>query len=128
MGAGRFARGTLLTTLAFRRKLRDEARAPGGHSLLLPAAAGLAGLFRGLSRPAPIVIWSSKIAELDPTTVIAASGHRLLTLTFDVRRQTPRALCLFERRLAFRVARHPPAVRALAPVHRASPVPRSRAR
>jgi hypothetical protein len=30
------------------------------------AGTGLAGISRGFSRPAPIEIWSSKIARLDP--------------------------------------------------------------
>ena len=47
------------------RKLEDRAESPATFSCRKELGAGLAGFSRGLLRPATIVIWSSKIAQLD---------------------------------------------------------------
>jgi hypothetical protein len=38
------------------------------------AGAGLAGISRGFSRPAPIAIWSSKVAKLENSAISRRAG------------------------------------------------------
>ena len=63
--AGRLSPGSL-RTFGLGRTLPDPAESPATLACLKPTGTGLAGVSRGLSRPTPIVIWSSKIAKLEP--------------------------------------------------------------
>jgi protein-L-isoaspartate(D-aspartate) O-methyltransferase len=51
-------------TFCLRWMLRDRSESPATTACIEAAGAGLAGSSRGFSRPAPIEIWSSKIAKL----------------------------------------------------------------
>src|SRR5262245_30311458 len=52
-----------------RGRLRDRSENPATTACKNAAGAGLAGISRGFSRPAPIVLWSSKTAR--PNTSLA---------------------------------------------------------
>src|SRR5688572_11733886 len=56
----------LLRTLDSRYTLSNRSESPAIEACIKAVGAGLAGRSRGFSRPAPIVICSSKIAWLEP--------------------------------------------------------------